>query len=871
MMFGSSAADSNQYMLDDLDEDDFGEPTDALNDETFGAGIMPEEEWELEDLAVQTESIESTLTPSDAAVSRHQKYLTEADIIRRCSSLESNNKTSGHILQSSDEWYKDLGKSFEEVLQKQLYDILSEDDEPETFCSATAIDSHKSKQENSYVNSFFDVNMPSTPGSSSNNIWAASPSSPTTAGSESCQPTNVSTDFYNRQFPPLGAQKGTNEPKPNVTNVPPAINNHGKPEIEHAKSVMQADSNVALQMLLDKLLITAAPAKIEETTSTPVNAKTVAELEAELISSSKKFSPPLYQPANGDSMASPFPVRPQMVPPLSQQQMMAMAALAAMAPRPPASAGPGMMPPPPWMLNPQIRAAVLACLAAGKPLPPGLFPPPPHGPPHPFAFPGRFPPHMAPGLPPPLDPRLIMAARAAQMMRMDGGSPLVKVRPIVPLVSSGQKVSFMDPNDPKWRFRPPFPGQQHRRRPTSFCNSGEDEYSGLMTRRERDWLIKIQRVQTATDDPYNDDYYWLMFKRKKRIHDETDQESIMTPKDNESIAHLSLDYLDSSSSDAKGEQLEHRAYIPPSFEGSLGKVQFCSTNCPRQIIDVAESSPVLPRKPSSAGVASDGPVLNLSPKQQPLADKLKAAPAAVMSLSKMNTNLLLDVENAYLLALQCDQWLVQLRGFNQAMRQDKIKETYAKIVLNTQKVLTLIADDSRKFQGVLFTRKGRRLLGKIFPFLQDAELSSTLDLFLDVLSKKNAVNLDEPFTFYFGCLRETLQNGGDRNWTNIFDRVLTMNRLNSATFCENRRIWSIVLLLVIFCAKQNVDLKRKSCENLGSYLRSCVRSKLKPVCEVSLLAQDYTATVDSLKKFVTAKLKIGDDQFLSTVAALLRS
>jgi len=36
-MFGSGATDSNQYMLDDLDEEDFHEPTDALNNETFGA------------------------------------------------------------------------------------------------------------------------------------------------------------------------------------------------------------------------------------------------------------------------------------------------------------------------------------------------------------------------------------------------------------------------------------------------------------------------------------------------------------------------------------------------------------------------------------------------------------------------------------------------------------------------------------------------------------------------------------------------------------------------------------------------------------------------------------------------------------------
>lgn len=38
----------------------------------------------------------------------------------------------------------------------------------------------------------------------------------------------------------------------------------------------------------------------------------------------------------------------------------------------------------------------------------------------------------------------------------------------------------------------------------------EDEYAGLMTKREKDWIIKIQLLQLNTDNPYLDDYYFTV-------------------------------------------------------------------------------------------------------------------------------------------------------------------------------------------------------------------------------------------------------------------------------------------------------------------------------------------------------------------------
>lgn len=38
----------------------------------------------------------------------------------------------------------------------------------------------------------------------------------------------------------------------------------------------------------------------------------------------------------------------------------------------------------------------------------------------------------------------------------------------------------------------------------------KDEYAGLMSNREKQWLINIQLVQLNTGTPYFDDYYYTV-------------------------------------------------------------------------------------------------------------------------------------------------------------------------------------------------------------------------------------------------------------------------------------------------------------------------------------------------------------------------
>jgi len=54
----------------------------------------------------------------------------------------------------------------------------------------------------------------------------------------------------------------------------------------------------------------------------------------------------------------------------------------------------------------------------------------------------------------------------------------------------------------------PQDGSSNSRGVRSLPNA--DEYAGLMTQREKDWVVKIQLLQLHTDNPYIDDYYYTV-------------------------------------------------------------------------------------------------------------------------------------------------------------------------------------------------------------------------------------------------------------------------------------------------------------------------------------------------------------------------
>ena len=50
-------------------------------------------------------------------------------------------------------------------------------------------------------------------------------------------------------------------------------------------------------------------------------------------------------------------------------------------------------------------------------------------------------------------------------------------------------------------------------------NNKEDEYSNLMSSRERQWIVNIQLNQLKCENPFLDDYYYTVFNQKLKSSD----------------------------------------------------------------------------------------------------------------------------------------------------------------------------------------------------------------------------------------------------------------------------------------------------------------------------------------------------------------
>ncbi|EEC06843.1 conserved hypothetical protein [Ixodes scapularis] len=114
--------------------------------------------------------------------------------------------------------------------------------------------------------------------------------------------------------------------------------------------------------------------------------------------------------------------------------------------------------------------------------------------------------------------------------------------------------------------RGPQQAQQER-------SGSEDPYAGLMTQKEKDWLVRIQLLQVQPENPEVEDYYYLMYtKKKNELRDSVSVDG----GDGDKLRFLRPERV----------RTESKNYTPIQFERSLGKLQVVSVNYPRKILDM---------------------------------------------------------------------------------------------------------------------------------------------------------------------------------------------------------------------------------------------------------------------------------------------
>ncbi|XP_060627492.2 protein PAT1 homolog 1 isoform X2 [Anolis sagrei] len=217
----------------------------------------------------------------------------------------------------------------------------------------------------------------------------------------------------------------------------------------------------------------------------------------------------------------------------------------------------------------------------------------------------------------------------------------------------------------------------------------KDPYANLMLQREKDWVSKIQMMQLQSTDPYLDDFYYQnYFQKLEKLSAAEDMHGDGPKKERTKLITPQV------------AKLEH-AYKPVQFEGSLGKLTVSSVNNPRKMID--------------AVVTLRGEEDETKEKQ--VRDKRRQT---LFTIEK-TYSLLLDVEDyerRYLLSLEGDRLALMEE------RKQKICDMYDNLRGKTSNQESKLSDDP--FVQIMCIRKGKRMVGRILPFLSTEQAANVL-------------------------------------------------------------------------------------------------------------------------------------------------
>uniref|UniRef100_A0A6P7FZE1 Protein PAT1 homolog 1 n=1 Tax=Diabrotica virgifera virgifera TaxID=50390 RepID=A0A6P7FZE1_DIAVI len=252
----------------------------------------------------------------------------------------------------------------------------------------------------------------------------------------------------------------------------------------------------------------------------------------------------------------------------------------------------------------------------------------------------------------------------------------------------------------------------------------KDEYAGLMTMREKQWLLNIQMLQLNTGTPYFDDYYYTIFKERKLKGNNKENSNERNP--HHKRQHRNSDRQENANT------LTPRVYTPLQFENSLGKLQCGSVTAPRKIIDM---DIVTPDKDS------DGPQVSRDTrKTKQLLLELEALYALLLKAEDINNPLYISNMDK----LREMKQKQRLRELELAPTPEQKREVLRLFKLESEIVLENQYDYIVKiFQGFvqedkicsfLNIRKGKMLLLRLLPHLTlDMFPSQLLELWCKVL------------------------------------------------------------------------------------------------------------------------------------------
>ncbi|KAJ3163867.1 hypothetical protein HDU88_006206 [Geranomyces variabilis] len=145
----------------------------------------------------------------------------------------------------------------------------------------------------------------------------------------------------------------------------------------------------------------------------------------------------------------------------------------------------------------------------------------------------------------------------------------------------------------------------------------EEKYKGTMTQYEKELIAKIQISQLVTDNPYRDDFYYIVYTSLIAANEQAADEPGKAPKGLNWQQSLLMDQTRGNGPNVTNRMqqqmqrlIEGRKAKPKgnslSLEGALGKISLSSVRNPRQLLQV--KGPTSP-KDGKAPSAHDSPLL----------------------------------------------------------------------------------------------------------------------------------------------------------------------------------------------------------------------------------------------------------------------
>lgn len=234
------------------------------------------------------------------------------------------------------------------------------------------------------------------------------------------------------------------------------------------------------------------------------------------------------------------------------------------------------------------------------------------------------------------------------------------------------------------------PMQQNPRFARRDRNEEIDEYAGLMSKKEQEWLVHIQKMQVDNliSDPYVDDYYNMCYNSKKLNNKSTAALLIL-----DRVSRVQGGGNKNNNSDITTQGTTK--YAPFNTEGSLGKIQVSNAKCPRKLLDLVALRDVVDSESDSA------------------------TPALARKELTQLRKLLLDIERLYLILMKIDYEDKRMaalpessRGPHMVTRKALCTQLFAGVTENKGKKLN---------QQIASIRKGAALILRTLLILDNLE------------------------------------------------------------------------------------------------------------------------------------------------------